>query len=117
VLLNHGYASVAVATSFQGRSVVTVDGGLHFAIGDMDLPGAAGLDLAAELDRQHPGLRILYISDRVGSIATEAIARSSSDLVLLKPFTEASLMDRVHRLMAKPPVVQGALDGSRSKSA
>ena len=106
VLLKHGYASVAVASASQGLSVFQAEGGIRLAIVDMVLRGTAGLDLAAELGRQQPGLRILYISEYVESIAMEAIAKNSPELVLLKPFTEASLIARVRRFMAKPPAAQ-----------
>ena len=101
VLLKHGYVSVAVANASQGLSVFQAAGGIHLAIVDMVLPGDAGLDLAAELGRRQPSLRILYISGCVDSIAMEAIATNSPELVLLKPFTEAALVDQVRRLAGR----------------
>jgi DNA-binding response OmpR family regulator len=113
-LLKDGYASVAAASTSEGLAIFQAEAGIHLAIVDMLLPGDAGLDLAAELGRRQPGLRILYISGCVGSIAMEAIARTSPELVLLKPFTAAALIARVHRLMAKSPAAQCASGDDKS---
>jgi DNA-binding response OmpR family regulator len=115
VLFEHGYDPVLVANASQGLSVFQMDNlAIDLAIVDMMLPGATGLDLAAELDRQRPGLRILYISGRVDSIAMEAIALKSPEQVLLKPFTEESLIARIHTLIGKPPCSQHAKAGGVS---
>jgi CheY-like chemotaxis protein len=65
------------------------------AIVDFMMPGFSGLDLAAHLSRDVPGLRILYMSSAVESIAMESLLRKSPELVLLKPFTVEELMRRV----------------------
>jgi DNA-binding response OmpR family regulator len=119
ILARHGYASIEAADASQGLSAFALDDvEIWLAIVDMILPGNAGLDLAAELGRRQPGLRILYISGCVDSIAMEAIARSSPEHVLLKPFTEALLIDRARRLMARPSGIKLAgTDGIVPKSA
>jgi DNA-binding response OmpR family regulator len=115
VLFEHGYDSVLVANASQGLSVCQVDNvPIDLAIVDMMLPGPTGLDLAVELERQRPGVRILYISGRVDSIAMEAIALKSPEVVLLKPFTEEALIDRIHILIGKPPCTQHTRAGGIS---
>lgn len=80
---------------------------IELAIIDMVMPGMSGLDLAAEMSRRHPGIQILYISGFVASIAIQAIADQRPEAVLLKPFTEQQLMQRVRRLLSDagdPPI-------------
>jgi len=118
ILFEHGYASVAASDAVQGLSVFRMeDIEVCLAIVDMILPGEAGLDLAAELARRQPGLKILYISGCVDSIAMEAIARTHPEVVLLKPLTEESLMDRVQRLMSRPTATSEVSAGTLPKSA
>jgi len=67
---------------------------------DMIMPGMSGLDLAAELERRRPGVKILYTSGHGTSIAMASIQRQSADRVLLKPFKQQALMERVVHLLA-----------------
>jgi len=73
---------------------------IDLVILDMMMPGMNGLDLAAELERRRPGLTILYISGHGASIAMESILRQSADRVLLKPFTERDLVERIAHLLS-----------------
>ena len=75
---------------------------IHLAIIDFILPSVSGLDLAAELDRQRPGTKILYTSGCIDSVAMDCIARQRPDLLLAKPFTPAMLVRRVHALTMTP---------------
>lgn len=68
-------------------------------IADMVMPGMSGLDLAAELERQQPGIQILYISGYVSSVAMESIRQRSPDRVLLKPFDPGELVSRVLQIL------------------
>jgi len=76
---------------------------------DMIMPGMSGLDLAAELERRRPGVKILYISGHGTSVAMASIQRQSADHVLLKPFEQQALMERVMHLLR--------LDDLRSRRA
>jgi DNA-binding response OmpR family regulator len=82
---------------------------IDLVILDLMMPGMSGLDLAAELERRRPGVKILYISGLVDSIAMECILRQSADRVLLKPFKQQVLVERVVHLLA--------LDEARSARA
>jgi DNA-binding response OmpR family regulator len=72
---------------------------ISLAIIDIVMPGVSGLDMASELNREHPGLKILYISGYVGSVAMEVITRSSPLSLLAKPFTMDTLLERVRTLL------------------
>jgi len=72
---------------------------IHLAIIDMVMPQMGGLDVAAELQRLDPGLRVLYISGAVESIAIESVQHRSPEQVLQKPFTERRLMEKVSGIL------------------
>jgi CheY-like chemotaxis protein len=100
ILEGSGYAVVEAASGAQGLEVFREHASsLALAIVDMVMPGISGLDLAAEMERQRPGMNILYISGHAASVAMESIGRRSPDRVLIKPFDAAELIDRVTRLL------------------
>ena len=72
---------------------------IALAIIDFLMPGMSGLDLAAQLQRDKPALKILYMSSAVESIAMESLIRRSPDLVLLKPFTVPELLEKLHAIL------------------
>jgi CheY-like chemotaxis protein len=74
-------------------------GALSLAIVDFLMPGLNGLDLAAQLSREVPGLKILYMSSAIESIAMESLLRQAPELVLLKPFSPEELVARVSSLL------------------
>ncbi len=106
MLAAHGFPVVAAETAEQGIVEFESNPSVSFAILDMILPGKSGLDLAAELERRRPGFRILYMSGLGDSIAMESIARRAPDMVLIKPFSEEMLIQRVAALLGG--VVNGA---------
>jgi CheY-like chemotaxis protein len=100
MLSGHGFATVTAENAEQGLLVFESNPAVALAILDMVLPGKSGLDLAAELERRRPGFRILYISGFSDSIAMESIARRDPKVVLIKPFGEDALIQRVTALLA-----------------
>lgn len=67
---------------------------------DMATPAASNLDLAAELERLRPGLPILYLVGASKSIARCSIEAQAPEAVLVTPFTEDQLLQRVGGLLA-----------------
>lgn len=104
MLANGGFETQSTGTAAEGLSLVRErQGAFDLAILDMMMPGVSGLDLATDLDREYPNLKILYMSGFVGSVAAEVISRRSPDRVLLKPFTEQKLLERVRTLLEIAP--------------
>ena len=65
-------------------------------ITDLVLPGPSGREVAEELLKQRPGMRVLYISgyadaERIGTIEARCFCR--------KPFTEATLEGKIRELL------------------
>jgi CheY-like chemotaxis protein len=98
-----GFATLAAGRAVDGLSMVRQrHGQVDLAIVDIVMPGMSGLDLATDLDREYPDLTILYISGYADSVAADVLYRQSPDRVLLKPFTEEALLERVHLLLETP---------------
>lgn len=87
-------------------------GAVDLAIIDMNLPDMNGFDVAAELGHEFPDLKILFISGYVDSMAMQGAVRVSPEFVLFKPFTERTLLDRVHMLLEMPRKIEPARAGS-----
>ena len=104
MLAGGGFAVVTAGTAPGGLELVRErDGRFDLAVIDIVMPGVSGLDLATDLDREYPDLKILYISGYIGSLATEALSRRSPERVLLKPFTAEELLSRVRMLLDIAP--------------
>jgi len=100
-LESHGIATIGAADGDSGLEVFLANRDrIDLVIVDMLMPKMSGLDLAAELERRKPGVKILYISGQGDSIAMESIQRQSAERVLLKPFKPGALMERVTQLLS-----------------
>jgi CheY-like chemotaxis protein len=63
------------------------------------MPGQSGPMLAAELVRERPRLRVLFMSGYTGDkLRTDELARVGGHL-LVKPFTSADLATRVRHIL------------------
>jgi DNA-binding response OmpR family regulator len=104
ILASGGFDTVAAGRAAEGLSLVRKRrGAFDLAIIDMVMPGMSGLDLATDLDREYPSLKILYISGYAGSLAADALSRRTPHQVLLKPFTGQILLERVRMLLEIAP--------------
>ncbi|HUB83460.1 MAG TPA: response regulator [Bryobacteraceae bacterium] len=114
VLASGGFDTVAVGKAADGLAQVRQrQGRFDLAILDIVMPGVSGLDLAGDLDREFPNLKILYISGFVGSLAAQALVHRTPDRVLLKPFSDQELLERVRKLIGVPlPEAQTSRGGT-----
>ena len=100
ILAGSEYAVLEAASGTEGLDLFREHlSSIDLAIIDMVLPGMSGLDVAAEIERHRPGMKILYISGHAASVAMESIRQRSPDRVLIKPFDAGELIDRVTRLL------------------
>lgn len=100
ILTRAGYQ---VAAAGDGNAALRIweDQGGAFALllCDVILPGMSAADLAAELTRRDPALKVLFVS----GYGEETIAEKgllADDVELLeKPYTPSRLLERVERLL------------------
>ena len=74
------------------------EGAIDLVITDLVMPHMGGLDLTSEISRRYPDLKILYMSGYGASVAVQGITYQTPENMLLKPFTEEMLVDRVRGL-------------------
>jgi two-component system, cell cycle response regulator CpdR len=84
----------------SGRSAIQIVFGesapFALLLTDVDMPGMSGIELAARLSAERPGLRVLLMTGRP-DMAEQARDRAFIAGVLLKPFTLSELRDAVSR--------------------
>lgn len=73
-------------------------GAIDLVIADLVMPHMGGLDLTAAISRGYPDLKILYMSGYGASVAVQVITYKAPENMLLNPFTEEMLVDRVRGL-------------------
>jgi two-component system cell cycle sensor histidine kinase/response regulator CckA len=74
-------------------------GTIQLLIADVVLPGASGPELAKELLRHSPGLKVLYMSGHSDSAILKRGVRRKEAAFLRKPFTPAALAAKVREVL------------------
>jgi CheY-like chemotaxis protein len=96
--LRAGGFEIRVADS--GRAAIQIvygeSAGIALLVTDVDMPGMSGIELAARLRAERPGLRVLLMTGRP-EMVDEARDRDIVTGVLLKPFTLTELREAVGR--------------------
>jgi nitrogen-specific signal transduction histidine kinase/ActR/RegA family two-component response regulator len=76
---------------------------VHLLLSDMVLPGLGGRQLAAELRRLRPGLRVLLMSGYVAAADDRDGIAEEGTSFLPKPFSAGALLDKVRQTIDAPP--------------
>jgi CheY-like chemotaxis protein len=100
VLQRAGYT---VLDAGAGKEALEIGDGhpspVHLLITDVVMPGMSGPELARRLQLRHPNLRTLLITGYARKPASGTGVVSGSDEVLPKPFTAATLLQKVRQLL------------------
>ncbi len=97
VLSDDGYEVLEARNGLEALAVAAAAGRIDLLLTDLKMPGMGGRDLARQLQRDRPGLRVLFVSGYAGDGEDGAPA----DAVLLdKPFTPEGLMARVREALS-----------------
>ena len=104
MLEKHDYR---VLVAENGASAVDVaraqTEGIDLLITDIVMPGIDGFDVADQLTDIHPTLRVLFLTGYAAdSVYVTDRLESDQRAVLLKPFTQAALFDRIEDLFQTP---------------
>ena len=105
VLSEHGYRVVAARDAAEAREIWSDHGAtIDVVVSDVTLPGTSGLDLAGELLRARPELRVLFMSGFVPS-GLDRPGLPENAGFLPKPFTINALLGAVRDVIdGAPPV-------------
>jgi signal transduction histidine kinase len=94
-----GYQVRAAGDAMAALQLVSDGAPLHLLVTDVVLPGMSGRDLAEELVRRRPGVRVLYVSGYSHEKITHGGVLEEGIEFLQKPFTPASLLVRVRQVL------------------
>jgi two-component system cell cycle sensor histidine kinase/response regulator CckA len=97
-------ADYDVLTASDGREALRTVYGQSWTpallLTDIELPGMGGVELAARLTAERPGMRVLLMTGRPDSVAP-ALDRALVSGVLLKPFTSDEVRSAVGRVLER----------------
>ncbi len=93
-----GHEALALAAGHEGP--------LDLLLTDVVMPGLNGDELAARLDEQQPGVRVLYMSGYTEQKALRKDALGGEIEFIEKPFSPTELVDRVSGVLAGEPALR-----------
>ena len=100
VLRQSGYEVIEFANGREALARGRRDlGDIRLLVTDVVMPGLSGLELADELARDRPGMRVLFLSGYAEDLAVRPGALRAGWAFLPKPFTPDSLLRRVRELL------------------
>jgi DNA-binding NtrC family response regulator len=110
MLTRYGYQAITVGRGEEVLRVLDQQPHLRIdlAVLDVVMPDMSGPELAVEIQRMRPGLRILFITGYPDQYA--ALAERNFP-VLTKPFTSVRLIRKVREVLDKPQAASSS--GSR----
>jgi PAS domain S-box-containing protein len=97
--------SGAEALELAGRH----EGAISLLLTDVVMPGMNGRELAVELVRRRPEMRVLFMSGYSSGILSRHRIPEAEAHLLEKPFTEAALAGRVRQALDRPASAHGVV--------
>jgi len=102
ILTDRGYRVVAAANAGEALEIAgRLEGELDLLLTDIVMPGVSGSDLASRLQRQHPELKILYMSGYSDSLIFRYGVLQERAAFLQKPFSAEILERKVRDLVGR----------------
>jgi PAS domain S-box-containing protein len=101
VLKSAGYRVYVTASGHEALALAPTLPHLDLLLTDVVMPGMSGVDLARELTRARPDLRVIFASGYTGDSLIRAGARETVPF-LDKPFTTETLLLRVRDVLDQP---------------
>ena len=103
VLRTAGYT---ILEAENGRHALEVAAGhhgpIHLLVSDVIMRELDGRKLSQEMIRTHPGLRVMFVSGYTDDVLDSEVSRGKGMDFLQKPFSPASLLQRVRKLLDQP---------------
>jgi PAS domain S-box-containing protein len=100
LLEEHGYLVVGVSDGKSALAWAAANPGKpHLLLTDVVMPGMSGPELADNLTKSNPGLKVVYMSGYTGELMAshEGLKRG---ILLEKPFTRTALLNTLHSTLA-----------------
>lgn len=72
---------------------------LNLLLTDVVMPGMSGRELADEIKRTHPEIRVLFMSGYTSNAIVHRGVLDEGLSLLTKPFTRSGLLQKVHEML------------------
>jgi CheY-like chemotaxis protein len=95
-----GYRVIVAASGTEALEIASRDGVVFdLLLTDVIMPGMNGRQLAEELRRNRPRLRVLYMSGYAQDVISKAGVLDTGIEFLKKPFSQSRLQERVRKVL------------------
>jgi CheY-like chemotaxis protein len=91
----HGAAALAICDETNGE--------VDVVMADLVMPGMSGQQIAAEIAKRHPQIRLMYTSGYTEDVAARRELLENDKVFLEKPYTVSELGRAVQRALAGTP--------------
>ena len=96
ILAENGYEVIHASDGYRARTVSDgFEGRIDLLLSDVVMPGMSGRDVAEELRRLRPGLKVLYMSGHAGDVLDHHGFQGEEMRLLAKPFDSDGLLSSV----------------------
>ena len=103
VLQERGYTVLEAGRGDEALQLAAGhDGPITLLVTDFVMPGLSGLELAARLEAERPGLRLLYMSGYTGETIGHHGALEPNTSFIQKPFSPDGLARKVREVLDGP---------------
>jgi DNA-binding response OmpR family regulator len=100
ILTAHGFRVYIGYDYDDALTIFQLNDEIELLIVDISLPGRSGLEIASELLKRKPSLRVLFVSGYVGAEVIRFYGVSTSDVHFLrKPFQADELVKRIAEVL------------------
>jgi PAS domain S-box-containing protein len=99
ILDRHSYNVLSAATAAQARTFTATHPAIDLLLTDVVMPDLHGPALAAEIQRERPGLPIIYMSGYAESILAARSAMPDDVILLHKPVSAHELLTAIRRTL------------------
>jgi len=103
VLEGQGYRVLAAETPAVARELAAAHGdSVELLLSDMIMPGGTGADLADDVRREHPEMKVVLMSGYTDdALASRRAVHDTADAFLEKPFATQELLGILRELLAR----------------
>jgi DNA-binding response OmpR family regulator len=103
LLMNLGYNVIVASNGRQALEVALGhEGAIDLLLSDIDMPGMTGIELAIQLQKARPEIKILLIS----GLDSGVLVLNNGWQFLPKPFLADMLRDRIRDFLAEQPAIE-----------
>jgi PAS domain S-box-containing protein len=96
MLEDHGYKVLEAEDGNTALERLRDNGSVDLALTDVVMRGMSGPDLAVQLAKSYPAIRVVYMSGYTGELLDQTEGMKLGIPLLEKPFTRAALLNALH---------------------